>query len=284
MNLLRVGLFLAGAIVSALALGCTRSDRVQEALWSELTLEGDGVRFEPGMVEGMPEPAQRFLLRSIAPGTHLARSVELEMSGDILLAPDRDPLPMVAQQILAPPEGFIWRAQTRGGVMRIRGFDRYADGEGKLLWRLFGFLPVMRASGEDVTRSAAARLAMEAVLLPSALLPGRGVEWEAIDSDRARFRMSVGPETVVTTLVVDPEGRPLRASALRWRSEGAAPPTAEGDGMDSEPGYALFGVEMSGDLERDGYTIPARIEAGWWMGEEGEFRFFRATLERVVFR
>jgi hypothetical protein len=65
-------------------------------------------------------------------------------------------------------------------------------------WKLFGLVSVVHETGADVTRSAAGRLAMEAVLLPSVLLPGRGATWEAVDERRARFRMTVGEETVET--------------------------------------------------------------------------------------
>jgi hypothetical protein len=227
--------------------------------------------FHPEMVTDLPGPARRFLLQAIAPRTPLARSVELEMHGEIRLAPDRDPIPFVAEQVLAPPVRFVWRARTTAGFMRIRGFDRYEDGAGEVRWKLWGLIPVMRGTGADVTRSAAGRLAMEAILVPASLLPGHGAVWESVDDQRARFRIGIGEETVETTLEVDPEGRPVRATALRW-SERAG------------PGYEPFGVEFDGALHAQGYTIPARIEAGWSLGGEDEFRFFAATLDQARFR
>jgi hypothetical protein len=262
---------LLGAATVMITAACTGADREIEALWSELTVAGEGELFDPASVADLPEPARRYLLRAIAPGTPLARSVELTMRGDIRLSRDGDPVPMVADQVLAPPLGFIWRARTHGGLMRIRGFDRYARGEGAMRWKLFGLIPVVRAEGQDVTRSAAGRLAMEAVLLPSALVPGRGVVWEEVDPDRARFVMTVGDETVATTVEVDPEGRPTRASASRW-SDAAG------------PGYDLFVVELGGELREGGYTVPSEVTAGWRLGGDDEFRFFRALLEEARFR
>ena len=227
--------------------------------------------FQPEMVDDLPEPARRFLLRAIAPGTPLATSVELTMHGELRLDPDRDPVPFVAEQTLAPPEAFLWEARTRAGLVRIRGFDRYEAGEGEMRWKLWGLIPVVRAKGTDVTRSAARRLAMEAVLVPSVLVPGGGVTWEEVDENRALFRMTVGEEPVETMLEVDPEGRPVRASAMRW-SERAG------------PGYEPFVVELSGELTADGYTIPAQVSAGWSLGRENAFRFFEATLDGAIFR
>ncbi len=59
-----------------------------------------------------------------------------------------------ADWLLAPPEGFIWAATTHLGPVFIRGFDRYTAGAGQMRWRLFGRVPLLSATGSDVTRSA----------------------------------------------------------------------------------------------------------------------------------
>jgi hypothetical protein len=262
---------LAGVTLLVLAgYGC---DRDASRQWDALRMAGDTTAFDPAMVAQLPEPARRFLTWAIAPGTPLPGSVELDMHGEIRLAPDGELMAMTARQILAPPVGFIWRARVDRGLVRIRGYDRYVDGQGEMRWRLYGLVPVVRATGEDVTRSAAGRLAMEAVLQPAALLPGRGARWEPVNENAARFTLTVNDETVTTLLVVDPEGRPVRASAMRWRPESP-------DG----PAYVRFDVEMSGEARVGGITLPRRLRAGWRLGEADEFRFFQATLDQATFR
>jgi hypothetical protein len=250
--------------------GCDRDASKQ---WDALRVASDTTAFDPAMLAELPEPARRFLTWAIAPGTPLPGSVELDMHGQIRLAPDREPMAMTAWQILTPPAGFIWRARVGRGLVRIRGYDRYVDGQGEMRWRLYGLVPVVRAAGEDVTRSAAGRLAMEAVLQPAALLPGRGARWEPVDENTARYTLTVDGETVTTMLVVDPAGRPVRASAMRWRPEGP-------DG----PEFVRFDVEMSGEARAGGITLPRRLQAGWRLGEPDEFRFFEATLDQATFR
>ncbi|CAN5653417.1 hypothetical protein BH23GEM11_BH23GEM11_19380 [soil metagenome] len=269
---MRGPLLAAGAALLLVLPGCGGYDRGPAGTWEDLSRDGEGERFEPGMVEGLPEPARRFLLHAIEAGTPLARSVNLAMEGTIVLDPERDPLPMRAVQVLSPPDGFVWSARTSGGLMRLRGYDRFSNGEGEMRWKLFGFIPVMRANGPDVTRSAAARMAMEGVMLPSWLVPRDGVEpavrWEGVDDDHARFVVSVAGETVATTVRVDAEGRVLRAWADRW----------------NEGQYERFQVEFSGEFLSGGYRLPGAIEAGWRLGDPDEFRFFRAHLTEVTFR
>jgi len=251
--------------------GACTDQREMDELWEELSGDGAGEFFDPTSVDSLPEPARRFLLRAISPGARLATSVELGMSGEIWLDLDGDPLALTAEQILASPRGFIWRATAGRGALSITGFDRYARGAGEMRWSLWGIIPVMRVRGDDVTRSAAGRLAMESVLLPSSLVPGTGVRWEEVDDSTAAFHVAVDGEEVRTTLEVDADGKPIRASTMRW-SDAAG------------PGYDRFVVELSGEMEADGYRIPVHLDAGWRLGDPGEFRFFRATLERAAFR
>jgi hypothetical protein len=258
----------------ALMSGCGRGDPGPESPpWQALRGTPDTTTFTLAMVADLPEPARRFLAYSIAPGTLLARSVELEMRGELLMEPGGDPLTMTAHQILAPPAGFIWTARAQRGLLRITGYDLYHQDSGAMRWRLYGVIPVMSATGEDVTRSAAGRLAMEAVLMPAALVPGRGARWEAVDDSTARFHLAVGHETVATDLTVGADGRPTRASAMRWQGE-----------RPGGAGYSLFHVEMDGKVTAGGYTLPRRLQAGWGLGEADEFRFFDATLDRAIFR
>ena len=58
-------------------------------------------------------------------------------------------------------------------------------------WKLLGIIPVMTASGPDITRSAVGRVAAESVWLPS-MLSGDGVRWTASDSQHLRVSFSMG--------------------------------------------------------------------------------------------
>jgi len=130
-----------------------RCDREQLA-----SASGSPEPFDESMLADLPEPARRWLRHAIAPGAPLWQSVVLTMSGEIRLGSWRS---FTAHQVLAPPHGFVWAATTRIFGLPVRGFDRYSSGSGQMNWRLGGLTPVMTATGPDVTRSAARRLAGE---------------------------------------------------------------------------------------------------------------------------
>jgi hypothetical protein len=148
-------------------------------------------------------------------------------------------LPFEAREVLTPLRGFVWSARAAGV---FTGSDRYVDGEGAADWRLARLLPVMRASGADVSRSAAGRAGAEAVWLPTALLPRYGVRWTAEGCARISARYRVGTVPIQlrirldeaarpTSFVFDRWGDPDRTGAWGWhpseaRSPGTAPSTA----------------------------------------------------------
>jgi hypothetical protein len=178
-------------------------------------------------------------------------------------------LPFSATQWLAPRRGFEWRASV-GGFLRFRGFDRYESGAGAMCWRLFGLLPLVRASGADVTRSARDRAAAEAFWAPAALAADEHVVWEPCPDGWIRASWEIDGASVHVELDVDDQGRPRAVRQSRWGN-----PDAEG--WRELP----FGGHLDAERTFDGLTVPTRVRGGWWFGEdryESEGEFFRAEV------
>lgn len=267
-------LSVAGLLVIGLAaLGWLRwrQEREVAGTWHSLADDSSGERFRTEMVDGLPGPARRYLLHAIEPGTPLSRSVRLTMSGAIRMNRDGDLLPMESEELLAADRGYVWRARLRMAGVPIRGHDVYVDGEGRMRWWLAGLIPVVRADGPGLSRSAAGRLLAEtALFLPSMLLPSRGARWEPVDDSTAVVRLETHGEEAEITLEVDGAGRLERLTVPRWNSD-----------PDNGPvGYLPF---VSEDFEDErtfgGFTIPGRFRGGWRLGEEGEFPFFYPVIE-----
>ncbi|NJD08988.1 MAG: hypothetical protein FIB01_00600 [Gemmatimonadetes bacterium] len=275
--LILLGTILLLAIAVLVLFGARRRrERAIERLWAELAAPAPGPeeRFDAAMVDGLPEPARRWLTHAIAPGTPLRRVALLRMHGTMLLAEGK-PLPMHADQVLAPPHGFIWRARVGGGLLRIRGFDRYARGTGEMRWWALGLIPAVTGTGPDIDRAAAGRLAGEAALVPAALLPGTGVNWEPVAAAVARARMQVDGEPVSFTVAIAPDGTLQRVVITRWN----------GDPRNGPVGYLPFAVDFEGEQRSGGYALPVRLRAGWVPpGGDASRPFFRAQLDRVDFR
>ena len=238
--------------------------------WAKLATIGPRPEpFDATMVADLPEPARRWLTHAIAAGTPLWPSVVLTMRGEIRLGSWR---PFTATQVLAPPRGFIWAATARFLGLRVTGFDRYSSGSGQMSWRLGGLVPVMRATGADVTRSAAGRLAGEMALAPTTF---RGATWQlGAGSDRAVATRQIDGQAESAEFSVAADGRLHGVLMQRWGN-----PTGEPFGR-----YP-FGVTVEAESTFAGVTIGSRLRAGWWWGtdRQAEGEFFRATITGAVF-
>jgi len=177
-----------------------------------------------------------------------------------------------ATQVLAPPTGFIWAANTRLFGLPVSGYDRFSSGTGQMRWRLLGVVPVMVAQGPDVTRSAAGRLAGEGVLVPTTF---RRASWApGADGDRAVATWHVGEQEERAELHVGAQGQLLDVLMQRWGNPNGAP-----------YGRYPFGVRIEAEQTFGGVTIASTMRAGWWWGTErqDEGEFFRARITGAAF-
>jgi hypothetical protein len=222
------------------------------------------------MVDPLPEAARRWLRHAIAPGTPLWGSVVLTMRGEIRLGGWR---PFTARQVLSPPRGFIWAATARVLGLPVTGFDRYSSGSGQMDWRLVGLVPVMTASGPDVTCSAAGRLAGEMALLPTSF---RAATWSrGADEDHTVVTWRIDEQEESAAFRIGTDGRLLEVVLQRWGNPNGAP-----------FGRYPFGVAVDAEQTWSGVTIGSVLRAGWWWGtdRQAEGEFFRARIAAAAFR
>jgi len=275
----RPAALVAAGVVGAVTAGLWRLRAGEMAASSRLRARlehGPGApvcRFAPAMVADLPEAARRYLLHAIQPGTPLAHAVRLSMTGAMRLGPGLPWLPLTAQQVLAPPAGFLWEASVGAPLLRFVGGDSYANGQGRTAFRLWDLVPVVAARGPDVSRAARGRLAIESIWQPAALLPQRGAAWEAIDARTARATVTIDGEPIPLTLTVEEDGRLRSIAMARWGN--LAP--------DGRYRPIPFGATILAEGTFEGYTIPARVEVRWWHGTDHPFDFFRADVTGVSY-
>lgn len=226
--------------------------------------------FHASQLAGLPEPVQRYLRHAIAEGAPLASAVRLKMHGEIRL--NNRWYPFTAEQVNRWGRGIIWQGSATMNGLPVRGADRMVDGAGSMHWKILGLIPVVNIAGADIARSAAGRLNIEAVWLPSVLL-GAEVTWTA-DSDRqicASFQAH--GEQAKLELEVDAQGRLLTCRMPRWGN------LSSGTFRDE-----VFGGYAEAEHSFGGYTIPSQVGVGWYFGCErftAEGEFFRTTLDEV---
>ncbi len=229
--------------------------------------------FRANDTTGLTGVARSYLEHAIAPGARRSSAVRLLMHGEIKL--QNRWLPFKAEEVIVWGRGFIWSAEVRMFGTTIRGSDRLLDGEGSMRWRLLGILPVMSASGSDISRSASGRVAGEVVWLPSVLC-GEDVAWTEGDPTHLKARFTAHEEEAEVELVIDARGRLQTVKLPRW-------------GNPDETGfrYADFGAIVEEERTFEGYTIPSQLRVGWHLGTErfeSQGEFFRVTIDEATYR
>ena len=229
-------------------------------------------RFDVSMLAGLPEPAQRYFLFTIAPGAPLYRVAEISMSGQLGLGKQSNPRyqSMHAKQILAPPKGFLWQLSCGSRGLHIVGSDAIVGSRSWTRFWLYGTIPLVRVgSNVNHARSAFGRVAAEAAFwVPAALLPGHGV-----DDNTACATLVAGDNSQQVELTVDPQGRPTRVLIQRWSNVNPARV------------YRLqpFGGYLSGYRNFDGYCLPTRVEGGNMIGTSEYFPFYKVEVDQLHF-
>ena len=180
-----------------------------------------------------------------------------------------------AEEIIRWDRGMMWRATVRMRGMSIRGGDSFVDGQGAMRWKLFGIVPVINAAGPDITRSAAGRVNIESIWLPSVLC-GNDISWTASDVSHIHARFNAHGETAEIDYTVDENGRLKTVSMPRWGNPGGG-----------EFRYANCGGFVDQERTFGGYTIPSRMRIGWNFGAdafESEGEFFRVVIDDAIYR
>lgn len=276
---LSIALVIFACLVAGIQTRRWADGRAAERLWRQLAALPTGARqvFDPGMVDELPDAARRYFLFTIEPGAELSGIAEIEMTGSISLG-DKDKhktLRMTARQIIAAPDGLVWRLRAGRGPWRISGSDGVGGGFSWTRFWLFGFLPVVREGGnDDHLKSAFGRVVAESVFFaPAALLPGEGVRWEAVDVNTARAVVEHGGLSQRLLLTVDENGRPEKVVIDRWSD------------ANPEKTYRrqLFGGHVDTFRTFGGYTLPTRIEGGHFIGTDEYFPFYRAEITHLRF-
>jgi hypothetical protein len=230
-------------------------------------------RFDPAMVADLPEPARRYFLYAIQPGTLLWTVASITMVGRFGMGTKANPnyLDMTATQTLAMPTGFVWKMRAKRSLMRLSG----SDSERWTRFWLMGLLPVARTGGDpDHRRSAFGRYVAEAVFwTPAAVLPGPGVQWEGVDRNCSRLTVRHAGLSQAVDLTVAPDGQPVQVRLERWSN------------ANPEKVHRLqpFGGTLSGFRAFAGFRLPTHVEAGNFFGQAPYFPFFVADVTDIHF-
>jgi hypothetical protein len=215
---------------------------------------------------------QRYFLHAIQAGTPLASSLHFSWSGVVRDANDTKWLPVEVNETLTPGVGFAISGIAKLGIIPLKGTAYCFEGSARTKVWLANALPIFDAKDTEHHADLVKRLAMWSILVPSALLPKRGVVWEAEDEEHLTATIGSNGGSIRLLLTIGPNGEVREVLSERFGQE---------VGVHE---YIPFGFIVENERHFNGYTVPSSIRAGWWYGSENYKEWERWTLDEARYR
>lgn len=155
----------------------------------------------------LPSPVQRYVRLAGAIGQPRVHRLHATWQGRIRGGPEEPWMVFTAVQhnFLDEPARFFFMDATRGGVP-VDVFHDYRGHEARMRVRLASLLPLVSASGPDLTRAETVTLFNDLCILAPAALIDPAIRWEAVDDRTVRARYTAGANTIGATLHFNESG------------------------------------------------------------------------------
>ena len=166
--------------------------------------------------------------------------------------------------------GFEWRAGFGpNAFVRVRVLDRYREGEGLLVARVWGLIAATRSTGADTDRAEAMRYLAELPWVPQAMESNPELSWRELGDGSVEVSTLVGGMAASVRLLSDDAGLIRSASGIRPRLAGRT-------SVDT-PFVGTFGDYV----ELGGIRVPGSAEMTWEL-PDGPFTYWRGELTSLV--
>lgn len=265
-------LIIIGGVFVVVKIGQSRFDQMTQreiATLFDASQPVDGV-FSAENITHLPEPVQRYLIRSIPEGYPLISSVMLQQEGKMRQSPEQTWSPFEAYQVFTiNPPAFVWMADMHMmPLLDVAARDKYQDGHGEMLIALQATIPIANGQGKTYDTGAFIRYMAEMMWFPTAMLQDY-ITWEAIDDRTAIAVATVADQSVRVTFHFD-DNSDIAYIESHDRHMG--------DDVDTTAWYGYCH-----DYQRfDGVRIPTSIEVGW-APDSGYYAWWRGTITQIEY-
>ena len=232
-----------------------------------------GQTFTYDDIEGLPEPVQRYFKYSIKEGQAYIQFARLEHTGSFRMDVGRDWYPVEGKECFtADVPAFIWYGKVKmNPLVWVKARDKYHNGTGNMLIKLQSTIKIADEQGRELSQSDLVRWLGEAPFFPTALLPGKDLRWEEIDSDSARVIVEDHGLHVSGVFYFNEKGQITRfLTHDRFRT------------VDYRQVNDPFNGYYRDYQEYNGFMIPTEIEAVWDL-DEGNFSYAKFKVEDIQY-
>lgn len=236
------------------------------------TPESADAVYTPDMLTELPGPVARYFRFALTAGQPMVRRMRAHQAGLFAMKRDQWTTFTADEDFSVSPPAFVWDAQIRvAPFLSIHVRDSYVRGVGGMHGEVAAVLPVVDERGTaELATATLQRYLAEAPWFPTALLPGAGVQWTAIDDSTARATLRDGSTSARVDVHFGESGEIVRVTADRYRDVEGTPALTPWEGRFDD--YRRI----------DGMMVPARAEVGWML-DDGWFPYWRGRNVRIEY-
>jgi hypothetical protein len=208
-----------------------------------------------------------FLLPGGEDSARRVRCVRLKEQGEIRSAPDAHWIPFTAEErIDAHRSGFVWEARLRTArIVPMVVVDAYEGGQGRLVVKIGGAVPVVNVRGPDADKGELQRYLAGAASCPPMVVAHPTLAWASADAQTLRLRDSEDPTGATVDIEIGEDGLPVITRAERPRMVG------------KNTVLTPWSATALDFREQDGFRLATRREAAWHI-PQGAFTYFRSEV------
>jgi len=224
------------------------------------------------MIINLPTAVRSWLMKSGVVGKPMTYNVYLEQDLQMKLQPDqKDWTKAKAQQYFTvDPPAFNWSVKLKmKGVLDVAGRDKFENGKGEMLIKLFSAFPVVDAKGsEKIDQAALQRYLAEIVWFPSAAVSPY-IKWEEIDHMSARATLDYMGTSGSGIFHFDKDGNFEKFVAMRYKDAAATEPSE-------------WVVRSTQTQIVNGRSTPGEAEVAWGSGDD-EWIWLKLKIDHIEY-
>lgn len=217
-------------------------------------------------LEGLPDPAQRYLRFMGVVGRPRIWSFRARMTGSFRMRPDKPWLPCEAWQYNSRLEiARIFQMRLRfGGLLPVRVRDTYLRGHGRMSGRLLNTFPIVDVADEKIDTGELVTYLNDAILFAPSMVLGPETVWKAVDDRSFDVALTDVGRIVTARVFVNERGAVTDFSTTdRFGNDPARP---------KEMVRARWSTPVAGWKMLDGRPFPTGGTAIWHFSS-GDFTY-----------
>ncbi len=223
-------------------------------------------------IASLPMPVQKWLINSAVIGKPAVSNVHLTQELQLKLKPDQSEWNegTAEQYFTIQPPAFNWNIDTKmNSFLHAVGRDKFEDGQGEMLIKLFALIPVVDVNKHDkINQASLQRFLSEIAWFPSAATSPY-IHWESIDDHSARATMTFNKTSGSGVFHFDEHGQFEKFTAMRYR-----------DVNDSEPvAWTITAIKTE---QHNGVNIPTECEVTWSL-DTGEWTWLKVGITDIKY-